>query len=305
MAQNYNDLQAFMAVANVRSFTKAAAQMGVSQSALSHTIRGLEERLGVRLLMRTTRSVSPTEAGDRLLATISPRFEEIEAELTALSEFRDTPGGTIRINAAEHGANTLWPKLAKFLPLYPDIKVELNINYGNIDIVEEQYDMGVRLGDRIAKDMIAVRIAPDLRLVVVGSPDYFANHSVPETPGDLTSHNCINLRFQTHGGLYAWEFEKDGEQLNVRVEGQLVFNGSAPMLRAALAGFGLAYVPEDVVQEHLAAGRLIQVLDEWCPSIPGYHIYYPSRRQSSPAFKLLVEALRYRDKKTPPEGGVI
>jgi DNA-binding transcriptional LysR family regulator len=226
--------------------------------------------------------------------TLAPRFEEIETELASLSEFRDKPAGTIRINAAEHGANTLWPKLATFLPLYPDIKVELNINYGNIDIVEEQYDMGVRLGDRIAKDMIAVRIAPDLRLVVVGSPEYFANCSIPETPRDLTNHNCINLRFQTHGGLYAWEFEKDGEKLNVRVEGQLVFNGSAPMLRAALSGFGLAFVPEDVVQEHLADGRLIQVLDDWCPSFPGYHIYYPSRRQSSPAFKLLVEALRYQ-----------
>lgn len=295
MSQNFNDLQAFIAVAQVRSFTKAAAQLGVSQSALSHTIRGLETKLGVRLLTRTTRSVSPTEAGERLLMTLAPRFEEIETELASLSEFRDKPAGTIRINAAEHGANTLWPKLAQFLPLYPDIKVELNINYGNIDIVEEQYDMGVRLGDRIAKDMIAVRIAPDLRLVVVGSPDYFANRSIPKTPRDLTNHNCINLRFQTHGGIYAWEFEKDGEKLNVRVEGQLVFNGSAPMLRAALAGFGLAFVPEDVVQEHLAAGHLIQVLDDWCPSFPGYHIYYPSRRQSSPAFKLLVEALRYQN----------
>lgn len=294
MSQNFNDLQAFLAVAQARSFTRAAAQLGVSQSALSHTIRSLEARLGVRLLTRTTRSVSPTEAGERLLMTLAPRFEEIETELASLSEFRDKPAGTIRINAAEHGANTLWPKLAEFLPLYPDIKVELNINYGNIDIVEEQYDMGVRLGDRIAKDMIAVRIAPDLRLVVVGSPGYFANRPIPETPRDLTNHNCINLRFQTNGGIYAWEFEKDGEKLNVRVEGQLVFNGSAPMLRAALSGFGLGYVPEDVVQEHLAAGRLIQVLDDWCPNIQGYHIYYPSRRQSSPAFKLLVEALRYQ-----------
>jgi DNA-binding transcriptional LysR family regulator len=305
MSQNFNDLQAFLSVAQARSFTKAAAQLGVSQSALSHTIRGLEAKLGVRLLTRTTRSVSPTEAGERLLMTLAPRFEEIETELAALTEFRDKPAGTIRINAAEHGANTLWPKLAQFLPLYPDIKVELNVNYGMIDIVEEQYDMGVRLGDRIAKDMIAVRIAPDLRLVVVGSPDYFANRPIPETPRDLTAHNCINLRFQTHGGLYAWEFKKGDEELNVRVEGQLVFNGSAPMLKAALAGFGLAFVPEDVVQEHLTAGRLVQVLDDWCPTFPGYHIYYPSRRQSSPAFKLLVEALRYRDTKTPPEGGVI
>jgi DNA-binding transcriptional LysR family regulator len=293
MPQNFNDLQAFLAVAQVRSFTKAAAQMGVSQSALSHTIRGLESKLGVRLLTRTTRSVSPTEAGERLLATISPRFEEITAELISLSEFRDKPAGTIRINAAEHGANVLWPKLAKFLPQYPDIKVELNVNYGMIDIVEQQYDMGVRLGDRIAKDMIAVRIAPDLCMAVVGSPEYFLNHPIPKTPGDLTSHNCINLRYQTHGGIYAWEFKKGNQELNVKVEGQLVFNGSAPMLKAALSGFGLAYVPQDSAQEHLDAGRLVHVLQDWSITFPGYHIYYPSRRQSSPAFKLLVEALRY------------
>ncbi len=300
MPQNFNDLQAFLAVAQARSFTKAAAQLGVSQSALSHTIRGLEARLGVRLLARTTRNVSATEAGERLLMTLAPRFEEIETELASLSEFRDKPAGTIRINAAEHGATTLWPKLVKFLPLYPDIKVEISMNYGMIDIVEEQYDMGVRLGDRIAKDMIAVRIAPDLRMAVVATPEYFTTHPEPKTPSDLTHHTCINLRLQTHGGVYAWEFEKDGQKLNVRVEGQLMFNGSAPMLKAALAGFGLAYVPEDIVQEHIAAGRLVQVLADWCPSFPGYHIYYPSRRQSSPAFKLLVEALRYRDKKTPP-----
>lgn len=290
---NFNDLLAFLAVARARSFTKAAAQLGVSQSALSHTIRGLETKLGVRLLTRTTRSVSPTEAGERLLQTLSPRVDEIEIELAALSEFRDKPAGTIRITAAEHGASILWPKLAKFLPQYPDIKVEVNVNYGMIDIVEQQYDMGLRLGDQVAKDMIAVRIAPDLRMAVVASPSYFSHYPQPETPRDLTSHNCINLRLQTHGGLYAWEFAKDGQALNVRVEGQLVFNGSAPMLRAALAGLGLAYVPEDMVQEHLATGQLVQVLGDWCPSFPGYHIYYPSRRQSSPAFKLLVEALRY------------
>lgn len=295
MPQNFNDLQAFLAVAQARSFTKAAAQLGVSQSALSHTIRGLEARLGLRLLTRTTRSVSATEAGERLLLTLAPRFEEIESELALLSEFRDKPAGTIRINVAEHGAITLWPKLAQFLPLYPDIKVEISVNYGMIDIVEEQYDMGVRLGDRIAKDMIAVRIAPDLRMAVVGTPEYFTKNPIPETPADLTSHNCINLRLQTHGGVYAWEFEQNGQQLNVRVEGQLMFNGSAPILKATLAGFGLAYIPEDIVQEHVAAGRLVQVLADWCPSFPGYHIYYPSRRQSSPAFKLLVEALRYRE----------
>jgi DNA-binding transcriptional LysR family regulator len=294
MAQNFNDLLAFVTVAREGSFTRAAAQLGVSQSALSHTIRGLETKLGIRLLTRTTRSVSPTDAGQRLLATVAPRFAEIEDEVAALSELRDKPAGTIRISAAEHAANTaLWPRLEKFLPDYPDIHVEITVEYGLIDIVAGRYDAGVRLGDQVAKDMIAVRIAPDLRMAVVGTPAYFAKRPPPHTPHELTGHDCINLRLATHGGLYAWEFEKDGHPLNVRVQGQLVFNSSGPMLRAALAGFGLACVPEDMVQEHVAAGRLMRVLEDWSPTFPGYHLYYASRRQSSPALGLLINALRH------------
>ena len=293
--ENLNDLVAFVAVAREGSFTKAAAQLGVSQSALSHTIRALETRLGVRLLTRTTRSVSPTEAGDRLLATVAPRLDEIEAEVAALSDMRDKPAGNIRISAAGHAAtNVVWPKLEKFLPDFPDIKVELIVNYGLIDIVAERFDAGVRLGDQVAKDMIAVRIAPDLRMAVVGAPSYFAKHSPPTTPQDLAPHTCICMRLQTYGGLYAWEFEKKGHEVNVRVEGQLVFNTSAQIVTAALAGFGLAYVPEDMVEDHIAAGRLLRVLTDWCPYFPGYHLYFASRRQSSPAFALLVDALRYR-----------
>jgi DNA-binding transcriptional LysR family regulator len=292
---SYNDLLAFLAVGRERSFTKAAAQLGVSQSALSHTIRGLEARLGLRLLTRTTRSVSPTEAGERLLATVGHRFEEIEAELEALSELREKPAGTIRITATDYAADAiLWPKLARFLPAYPDIKVEIIIDYGLIDIVVQRYDAGVRLGEQVAKDMIAVRIGPDMRMAVVGAPAYFAKRSLPEKPQDLTDHNCINLRLPTHGGLYAWEFEKGGRELKVRVEGQLVFSGAAQMLTAALAGFGLAYVPEDLAQAHVAKGRLQRVLEDWCPPFSGCHLYYPSRRQTSPAFALLVDALRYR-----------
>jgi len=293
--ENFNDLMAFVAVAREGSFTRAAAQLGVSQSALSHTIRGLEARLGIRLLTRTTRSVSPTDAGERLLGTVAPRFEEIEAELAELTELREKPAGNIRITTADHAANTvLWPKLATFLPDYPDIKVELMVNYGLIDIVAERFDAGVRLGDQVAKDMIAVRIAPDLRMAVVAAPAYFAKRAPPPTPHDLATHDCINLRLPTYGGLYTWEFEKDGHALNVRVQGQLVFNSSPPILRAALAGFGIACMPEDMAQEHIAAGRLQRVLREWCPDFPGYHLYYPSRRQASPAFALLVDALRYR-----------
>jgi DNA-binding transcriptional LysR family regulator len=294
MAQNFNDLLAFVTVAREGSFTRAAAQLGVSQSALSHTIRGLETKLGIRLLTRTTRSVSPTDAGQRLLATVAPRFEEIEDEVAALSELRDKPAGTIRISAAEHAANTaLWPRLEKFLPDYPDIHVEITVEYGLIDIVAGRYDAGVRLGDQVAKDMIAVRIAPDLRMAVVGTPAYFSKRPPPHMPHELTGHDCINLRLATHGGLYAWEFEKDGHPLNVRVQGQLVFNSSGPMLRAALAGFGLACVPEDMVREHVAAGRLMRVLEDWSPTFPGYHLYYASRRQSSPALGLLINALRH------------
>ena len=292
---NLNDLLAFLAVGQERSFTKAAAKLGVSQSALSHTIRDLEERLGLRLLTRTTRSVSPTEAGERLLHTIGPRFEEIEVELAALSELREKPAGTIRITATDYAADTiLWPKLTKFLRHHPDIKIEIIIDYGLTDIVAQRFDAGVRSGEQVAKDMIAVRIGPDMRIAVVGAPSYFKMRSEPKRPQELIGHNCINLRLPTYGGLYAWEFGKDGRELKVHVEGQLVFNATFQMLNAALAGFGLAYVPEDVAQPHLAKGRLKRVLEEWCPPYSGYHLYYPSRRQPTPAFSLLVDALRYR-----------
>jgi DNA-binding transcriptional LysR family regulator len=296
MAQrDFNDLLAFVLVARQGSFTKAAAQLGVSQSALSHTIRGLESRLGLRLLTRTTRSVSPTEAGERLLQTVGPRLDEIEAEVSALSELRDKPAGTIRITTAEHAANSiLWPKLAKFLPNYPDIKVEISVDYTMTDIVAQRFDAGIRLGDQVSKDMIAVRIGPDMRIAVVGAPSYFSRRSPPQVPKDLTSHDCINLRLPTHGQLLLWDFEKDGQALNVRAEGQVVFNSSSAILRAAIDGFGLAFVPEDMAEQHIADGHLVRVLKDWCQLYPGYHLYYPSRRQSSPAFKLLTEALRYR-----------
>jgi DNA-binding transcriptional LysR family regulator len=290
-----NDIVAFLAVARERSFTRAAAKLGVSQSALSQTLRGLEARLGLRLLTRTTRRVAPTEAGERLLRAAGPRLEEIDAELAALSELRDKPAGTIRITAHDHAIRTiLWPALEKLLPRYPDIKVEIVIDYGLTDIVAERYDAGVRTGEMVAKDMIAVRIGPDMRTAVVGAPSYFIKRPRPKRPQDLTTHACINLRLPTHGGLYAWEFQKARRELNVRVEGQLVFNGTAPILDAALAGFGLAYVPEDTVRAHLADGRLVRVLADWCPPYPGYHLYYPSRRQPTPAFALVVDALRYR-----------
>ncbi|MEI3851332.1 MULTISPECIES: LysR family transcriptional regulator [Ensifer] len=295
LRENINDLLAFAAVARERSFTRAAAQLGVSQSALSHTMRALEARLGVRLLTRTTRSVSPTEAGERLLATLVPHFEQLETELSALSDVRDKPAGTVRITTAEHAAETvLWPKLEKLLPDYPDIKVEIIIDYGLTDIVAERYDAGVRLGEQVAKDMIAVRIGPDMRMAVVGAPGYFEKHPKPVVPQDLTQHRCINLRLPTYGGIYAWEFEKDGRELKVRVDGQLVFSRLAHRLTACLAGFGLAFVPEESALTHIAEGRLIRVLEDWCDPFPGYHLYYPSRRQSSPAFAVLVEALRYR-----------
>jgi DNA-binding transcriptional LysR family regulator len=291
-----DDLLAFLAVGRERSFTKAAAKLGVSQSTLSHTVRELEARLGIRLLTRTTRSVSPTEAGERLLRTVGSRFEEIDAELEALSELREKPAGTIRITTIDYAADTvLLPKLAKLLREYPDIKVEIIVDYGMTDIVAQRFDAGVRHGEQVAKDMIAVRIGPDMRMAVVGSPSYFAKRSRPERPQELIDHNCINLRLPTQGGLYAWEFEKDGRELRVRVEGQLVFNAAAQMLNAALAGFGLAYVPEDFAQLHIAEGRLKRALEDWCPPFSGYHLYYPSRRQSSAAFTLLVDALRYRD----------
>ncbi len=293
--QPINDLVAFIAVAREQSFTRAAARLGVSQSALSHTITGLEKRLGLRLLNRNTRSVSPTPAGARLLDTAGPRMDEIESELAALSELRDKPAGTIRINAGEHAAEAvLWPALAKLLPDYPDINAEVIVDYGLTDIVAERYDAGVRLGEQVAKDMIAVRIAPDMRMAVVGSPAYFTGRKRPQTPHDLTGHSCINMRLPTYGGIYVWEFEKDGHELRVRVEGRLVFNNIALRVNAALEGLGLAYLPEDVVCPHIADGRLIRVLDDWCPPFSGYHLYYPSRKQPSAAFTLLVNALRYR-----------
>lgn len=293
--ETFQDLVAFLAVARERSFTKAAAKLGVSTSALSHTIRALEERLGLRLLTRTTRSVAPTQAGERLLQTVGHRFDEIEVELGALKELREKPAGTIRITAAEHAANTvLAPALAKLLPKYPEINAEITIDYGLVDIVAQRYDAGVRSGEQVAKDMIAVRIGPDLRWAVVATPAYFARHPPPKKPQELTEHNCINLRLPTYGGLYAWEFARGGREFNVRVEGQLTFNGTSQRLNAALAGLGVAYVPEDLALPHIGAKRLTRVLEEWCPPYPGYHLYYPSRRQPSAAFTVLVDALRFR-----------
>ncbi len=291
---NLDDLLAFVAVARERSFTNAAAKLGVSQSALSHTIRELEERVGVRLLTRTTRSVSATEAGERLLQTAGPRFDEIDAELAAIKELREKPAGTIRITATEYAADAiLLPKLAKLLRVYPDIKVEIIIDYGLTDIVAQRYDAGVRSGEQVAKDMIAVRIAPDMRMAVVGAPSYFKGRPEPKKPQDLIDHNCITLRLP-HGGLYAWEFEKGGRELRVRVEGQLTYNTTAQMLNAAIAGLGLAYVPEGLAQPHLAKRRLKRILEDWYLPYSGYHLWYPSRRQSSAAFALLVDALRHR-----------
>src|SRR5829696_2473235 len=292
---NVSDLQAFLAVARERSFTRAAAQLGVSQSALSHTIRSLEERLGLRLLTRTTRSVAPTIVGERLVRSLGPRFEEIDAELASLSELRGKPAGTIRITAGEHAVRTiLWRALAELTTNYSDIKVEVIVDNGLTDIVAERYDAGIRFGEQIAKDMIAVRIGPDVRMAVVGAPSYFVRRPRPKKPPDLKAQDCINLRLPTYGGLYAWEFEKNGRELKVRVEGQLVFNNIYLILDAALAGFGLAYLPEDQVKPYLADGRLIRVLADWCEPFTGYHLYYPSRRQPTPAFSLLVDTLRYR-----------
>ncbi len=288
------DFLAFLTVARERSFTKAAAKLDISQSALSQTIRKLEARLGLRLLRRTTRSVSPTEAGERVIAGIGTRVEEIEAEIDALSELRQRPAGTLRITAGEHPAYTvLTPVLARFLPQYPDIRVEVIVDYSFTDIAGERFDAGVRLGEQVAKDMIAVRIGPGLRMAVVGAPSYFATRPQPKKPQDLTAHNCVNIRLPTHGGLFAWEFEKGRRELKVRVDGQLVFNSLRQRVEAALAGLGLAYLPEDAVQSHIQHGTLIRVLEDWCPPFPGYHLYYPSRRQTSPAFALFVEALRY------------
>lgn len=292
---NFNDLAAFAAVARARSFTKAAAQLGVSPSALSQTIRNLEERLGLRLLSRTTRSVSSTDAGERLLRTVGPRFEEIQAELASLGELRDKPAGTFRITAGEHPAvSILQPALKRFLLDYPDIRVEIIIDAGLRDIVAEGFDAGVRMGEQVAKDMIAVRIGPDMRMALVGSPAYFERNPRPETPYDLAAHSCINTRLPTHGGLFTWGLEKDGREVKVRPEGQLVFNSLALRYQSTLDGLGLGYMPEDKVMPAIADGRLIRVLEDWCPVFPGYHLYYPSRRQPSPALSLLIDVFRYR-----------
>jgi DNA-binding transcriptional LysR family regulator len=292
---SFSDLRAFLIVARERSFTKAAAQLGVSPSALSHTLRALEERLGIRLLRRTTRSVSPTEAGERLMRTVGPRFEEVEAELAALSEFRDKPAGTVRITAGDHAVQTiLWPKLSKIMRKYPDIKIEINIEQGLVDIAAQRFDAGVRLGEQVAKDMVSVRIGPDVRFAAIAAKAYFAKRVPPRVPQDLIAHQCINLRLPTYSGLYAWEFERDGRELKVRVDGQCVFNSILQVRDAALDGYGIAYVPEDLAEPYLAKGQLVRVLEDWSPLWPGYHLYYPSRRQSSPAFAILVDGLRHR-----------
>jgi DNA-binding transcriptional LysR family regulator len=293
--ENLNDLAVFAAVARERSFTRAAAQLGVSPSALSQTIRNLEERLGIRLLTRTTRSVASTEAGERLLRTLAPRLEEIEAELAALSELREKPAGTVRITAGEHPAVcNLQPALKRFLPDHPDIQIEIIIDSGLTDIVSGGYDAGVRMGEQVAKDMVAVRIGPQMRMAIVASPDYFAQRPLPKTPQDLMEHKIINTRFPTLGGLFAWGLEKDGREVKVRGEGQLVFNSLRMRLQSALDGLGVAYIPEDQVLSHVGEGSLVRVLEDWCPSFPGYQLYYPSRRHPSPAMALLVDVLRYR-----------
>jgi DNA-binding transcriptional LysR family regulator len=292
--ENLNDLLAFMAVARERSFTRAAAKCGVSQSALSHTIRQLEARLGVRLLTRTTRAVSPTEAGEQLFNGIGPHFDEIDAQIAGLSNLRDKPAGSIRITASDHAINQfLWPKLGQFLPNHPDIKVELIRENGLTDIVTERFDAGVRMGEQLAKDMISARISPDFRFAVVGAQSYFKENPEPRRPQDLVRHTCINERLPTYGGFWAWEFEEDGREIKIRVDGQLAFNNSYHAVEAAVAGFGLAYVPEDVALPHLANGALKRVLEGFSPYWDGYYLYYPSRRQSSPAFVAVVNALRH------------
>ena len=292
---SYNDLLAFIQVAQQGSFTRAAAQLGVSASALSHAVRALEARMDVRLLTRTTRSVSVTDAGERLLASVAPHFEDIDAELAAVTELRKKPSGLVRITASEYAADALvWPKLSQVLPDYPDITVEVTVDYNRTDIVAERYDAGVRLGDEIAKDMIAVRISPDMRVAVVGAPAYFAGKTQPRQPHELAEHNCINLRLPTHGGLMVWDFRKGKRELKVRVTGQWIYNSLSPVVRAALAGQGLAFVPEAAVADDIAQGRLVRVLDDWCQPYTGYHLYYPSRRQSSGALAVVVEALRHR-----------
>ncbi|WP_313526087.1 LysR family transcriptional regulator [Shinella sp.] len=293
MRENFNDLLWFLVVAEERSFTKAAAKIGVTQSTLSHTIKRLETRMGLRLLARTTRSVSATEAGERLRQSLGPRIAEIETDIAALTAYRDKPSGTVRITLSDHALDYLvWPKLRPVLADYPDIKLEFSRDNGFRNIVEDGFDAGVRLGETVEKDMIAVRIGPDWRLVAIGAPEYFMARGIPKTPQDLVSHNCICLRLTTAGGLYAWEFQQDGRDIRMRVDGQLTFNSTLPMVDAALAGYGIAYVPEDTVATHIAAGRLQIVLDQWSPPFAGYYLYYPSRRQNAPAFKVILGSLR-------------
>lgn len=292
---NFSEIAAFLAVARDRSFSKAAAKLGVTPSALSHSVKGLEERLGLRLLSRTTRNVAPTEAGERLIRSVGPHFEQIDAELAAMGTLRDQPAGTVRVTCNDYVIETIFrPKLRDFLLQYPDIRVELIIDYGFTDIIEQRFDAGVRLGEALSKDMIAARIGPDWRFIVVGSPDYFTRRATPDSPQDLTNHSCINYRFAGTGAVYAWEFEKADRKLNVRVEGQLTFNSAVPVIAAAVDGMGLGYVPDNLAAPFLADGRLVQVLDEWCPMLQGYHLYYPHRRQASPAFALFLDAVRYR-----------
>lgn len=290
-----NDLQAFVAVARDQSFTKAAARLGVTPSALSHTMRALEERLGVRLLARTTRNVSPTEAGERFLRSIAPLFDQLAAEIEELGKLRDKPAGTIRITCTDDSIEmSVRPMLAGFLKEHPDITLEFYVDYGFTNVVEERFDAGIRLGEAISKDMIATRIGPDWRLIVVGAPDYFDRNPMPETPHDLTLHACINIRHRPSGAIYAWEFEKDGQEFSVKVEGQLVFNSMIHLIHAAVDGIGLAYVTEEMAAPYVADGRLKVILGDWCPYFPGFHLYYPNRRQASPAFSAFVEAIRYR-----------
>lgn len=295
LRENVNDLIAFIVVARERSFTKAAAQLGMSQSGLSHAIRGLEERLGLRLLTRTTRSVAPTAEGEQLLETIIPRFEEVELQLASMTDRREKPAGLIRITAEDYAIDAvLWPKIREGLRDFPDVKVEFMIDYGLTDIVSERFDAGVRLGELVSQGMISVPISGDQHMIVIASPEYLKERGTPLVPQDLTNHNCINLRLPTHGGLYAWEFEKDGEELRVRVDGQMTFNGISQICRAAIDGFGLGFVPDGLAQPHIEQGTLVQVLADWCPFYTGYHLFYPNKRQSSAAFKLVVDTLRHR-----------
>lgn len=296
LRENFNELQLFLVVARERSFTKAAGKLGVTQSALSHAMKALEERLNIRLLTRTTRSVAPTEAGERLIACLEPRIADLEQELDSLIQLNGIASGNIRLTSGEHAARSLvWPKLKPFLREYPEIHVELMVDNGFVDIVEGRFDAGIRLGESVNKDMVAVRIGPDIRMAIVAAPSYFADHPAPETPHDLQDHRCINMRLPTVGDLYHWEFEKDGKPLRVRVEGQLTVNLLPERIDAALSGFGLACVPENMIQDYVKSGALIQVLQAWCPFFPGYYLYYPSRKQHPPAFALMIDALRHSE----------